>query len=139
MFMLWSFGPGIILFYGLPRFLGCYFGSIISGGLLSNWYWARYPQKREQGSLGASGGLFGLTGAYAAWRPYASAQLFFIPMRMIVVVAIGGAVSIAGMMYPEDVLPGLGHSAHLGGLIFGAVFGMAVLRRAPHRVTFKRQ
>ncbi|OQN98364.1 hypothetical protein B0A48_15632 [Cryoendolithus antarcticus] len=79
-------------------------------------------------ALGASGVVSGLAGAATCLMPFAPMQLFFIPVRipLLGLTCILGAIDA---FYLNDSTSRTGHSAHLGGLAFGAVFYLFELRK----------
>lgn len=56
-------------------------------------------------------------------------MLMFIPMPMVAGLGLAIAASIAGLQGQWG--SGIGHADHLGGMAFGAVFWLLVLRRRP--------
>jgi len=112
---------GIFLFgYMLERDVGSrvfaivFFGAGILGGLGQLFFSGPGIY-----GLGASGGLFGILGMIAVLRPKMIIYMNFIPVPMAVA-AIGWAVFSALMAGAET---GIGHGAHLFGLLFGIALG----------------
>jgi membrane associated rhomboid family serine protease len=105
MLAIWGFGRLFISVYGLPSFLGLYFGSAIAGGVVETYIWKRKRVPPETGGVGASGAALGLFMAIACAMPSGRMSMMFIPMTMwqgavvAVVVTAGGLqdmVSIGG-------------------------------------------
>jgi membrane associated rhomboid family serine protease len=118
---LWSLGPPLVRALGPAKFGFLYFGAGIAGSLTQYWWWKRTVPKygEARGAVGASGSLLGLVGAMTYIMPRSQVSFFFIPMTMWQATAGVGALSVASMY--NDWLPGLGHAAHLGGLLFGGI------------------
>ncbi len=109
MYVLWIFGPQLERLLGPGRYLVLYLLSALGGSLAS--YAFNHPL---QGSLGASGAIFGLVGAT------------FVVMRRLRantsgLVAYIGLIVVFGFMMRGVV----DWKAHLGGLIVGAVVAAA--------------
>jgi rhomboid protease GluP len=107
MYSLWALGPAVERFFGRARFLVVYLLSGISGVLLSL---AMSPNP----SVGASGAIFGLLGALAAFLYLHRAtfgQLGAMQLRQLVFVAL---INL-GM----GLTPGIDNWGHVGGLVAG--------------------
>jgi membrane associated rhomboid family serine protease len=112
MLAIWGFGRLFISVYGLPSFLGLYFGSAIAGGVVETYIWKRNRVPLETGGVGASGAALGLFMATACALPSWRMSMMFIPMTMwqgavvAVVITAGGLqdmVSI-GRFFPAPSL-----------------------------------
>ncbi|MEO0566840.1 MAG: rhomboid family intramembrane serine protease, partial [Pseudomonadota bacterium] len=122
MLVLWGLGRVVMLRLGTGRFLVLYFVSAIGGalcfGLLSN---------SPQPMVGASGALFGLLGAWQAWRyvlrrrrgqslwPVWQAVLGLVLLNVVMWVALKGLVA---------------WETHLGGFIAGWICAALIGGRA---------
>ncbi len=71
-------------------------------------------------ALGASGAVYGLLGAVAIMLPNMRIFVMFLPMRMRHAAILWFAISFFGTF--SDDGSGIGHAAHLGGLLFGLVY-----------------
>jgi membrane associated rhomboid family serine protease len=116
MFMLWSFGNQIEQIVGLNKFIKLYFISGITSGIL-------WMLLGTGPAVGASGALCGLLAAYIFISPEAKVMMFFIiPMKIKSAVYGFGAFSLIfgllSLINPTYGF-GIGHFAHLGGLIGG--------------------
>jgi membrane associated rhomboid family serine protease len=116
MFMLWSFGNQIEQTIGINKFLKLYFISGITSGIL-------WMLLGTGPAVGASGALCGLLAAYIFIAPEAKVMMFFIIPMKIKSAAYGfGAFSLIfgllSLINPTYGF-GIGHFAHLGGLIGG--------------------
>lgn len=102
MYSLWIFGEAIEEFLGSKKFLTLYLASIVGGSI------AFILFDPTGVAVGASGGIFGLMGAYfiiIRAMGYRSSQM----LALIGINVLIGFVS-----------PGIAFSAHLGGLAAGA-------------------
>lgn len=112
---------GIFLFgFMLERWVGgrtfaiVFFGAGILGGIGQLFF-----SSPEIYGLGASGGLFGILGMVAVLKPKMIIYVNFIPVPMAVA-AVGWAIFSASMAGAQT---GIGHGAHLFGLLFGVGMG----------------
>lgn len=119
MFGLYMFGGPLEQVVGPRRFLTYYIVCVITAGitqlLVGLGASSVYP------TVGASGGVFGLLLAYAAYFPNNRLFLLFLPIpipaRIFVVIyaVIELALGVSGAQ------TGVAHFAHLGGLVGGAI------------------
>lgn len=119
MFGLYMFGGPLEQVVGPRRFLAYYFVCVITAGLcqllVTRLTGDIYP------TVGASGGVFGLLLAYAAYFPRNRLFLLFIPVPIparifVVIYAVAElALGVSGAR------TGIAHFAHLGGLVGGAL------------------
>ena len=118
MFALYMFGGAIEQVVGQRRYLAYYLVCVVAAALAQLGVAALsgdvYP------TVGASGGVFGLLLAYAAFFPRNKVMLLFppipIPARMFVVI-YAGIELVLGVTGSQS---GVAHFAHLGGLVGGA-------------------
>ena len=111
-YSLYIIGSQIETFYGKKKFALIYLISALTGSLLS-------ISMNDGNSIGASGAIFGLLGAYAYfgyhYRVYFGSVLLKQVIPIIILnLAIGFAVS------------GIDNFAHIGGLIGGFLISMAL-------------
>jgi len=71
-------------------------------------------------ALGASGSIFGILGALAIIKPKMRIFLFFIPMSIQTATVVWFVLEFIGSF---NVASGIASAAHLGGLIFGLLYG----------------
>lgn len=161
MVALSSFGPASIMLFGLPSTAFLWVGS----GLVGAWATLagkRYKAMQARGetspneleafdhsvlrgqfaapnpaqrSVGASSSILGLFVAIACSRPKSTVWIIPIPFPVqmgTVAVGLGLASAIA---YTQDLMPLFGHTGHLGGMSFGALYYFLALRR---RMRFPR-
>ncbi|OJD35869.1 protease [Diplodia corticola] len=139
MVALKTFGDAVISFLPGIRplsFATLYLGAAIAGSV----GWSAQRKQSESprqvaGAAGASGAISGLAATAALIAPNARWQLMFIPIG-IPAWAIFSAYIAYSAFYMNDPNSGIGHSSHLGGAAFGAVYYLLVLRRL--RFPFRR-
>lgn len=112
MFALWMFGLELERTWGTREFYKFYFLTGIAAGLstaLFNWG-SVIP------TIGASGAIYGILGAYALFFPDRYVYLYFLfPIKMKYLAVILGLLEFFSA-YSQD---GIAHVAHLGGLVVG--------------------
>jgi len=114
MYSLWALGPAVERFFGQARFLIVYLLSGICGVLLS-------LVMSPAPSVGASGAIFGLLGALAAFLYLHRAtfgQLGAMQLRQLVFVAL---INL-GM----GLTPGIDNWGHVGGLVAGVALAWSL-------------
>jgi rhomboid protease GluP len=108
MYSLYAIGPAVERFFGTPRFILTYLLAGFSGVIFSLAF-SPFP------SAGASGAIFGMLGALAAFL-YRHRSLFGrfgrLQLRQIILVAF--------LNLGLGLMPGIDNWGHLGGLIAGA-------------------
>ncbi|MBL7077670.1 MAG: rhomboid family intramembrane serine protease [Kiritimatiellae bacterium] len=125
MLIVFMFGRELERLLGARRFLLLYIGSGVIGGL----GWVMMSARGY--CIGASGGVFGLIGMYAALfpnRPITLLLFFVLPitLRARVLALILAAISLVLMFGDGNVA----HAAHLAGGLAGYWFGAQLLRQA---------
>ena len=111
MYALLVLGTPLEKTFGVKRFLVIFLVSLITGSLAS-----LLLNPVNQPSLGASGALFGLFGAFAVAGRKIGADI----RSIFVIIGINFAIGF--------ILPGIDWHAHLGGLIGGALAAQILLR-----------
>lgn len=130
MFGLFMFGPMLESFLGSKRFLILYIVSGIGACLLHgaiNLYEisqfpvdsAEYTMMMSIPMVGASGAIFGMLGAFARLFPNTEMIIFPlpIPIKAKYLVSLYAIFEIFSGV--SNIMPGVAHFAHIGGLIFG--------------------
>lgn len=113
MLILWQLGAVLEPYYGRGAFTALYLASGLAGGFASIGF--NDPMTL---SVGASGAIFGLMGAYAVILR----RLGRPDTQVLVLIGINLVIGF--------VVPGIDWHAHVGGLVAGAIFGAsAQLRR----------
>ena len=120
MLSLWMFGTELERLWGTKRFLQYYFLCGIGAGICVIVASAVVGNMTE-GTIGASGAIYGLLLAFGMLFPETPILLFFLfPVKAKYAVTIFGA--IAFMLSIGAPGSGVSHVAHLGGMIFGYIF-----------------
>ncbi|ESA32540.1 hypothetical protein N836_24805 [Leptolyngbya sp. Heron Island J] len=137
MLYLWIFGNNVEEQLGRIRFLILY---LTCGALaaLAQWYFGMFS---EVPSLGASGAIAGVMGAYIFKFPtvriltIVPLGFFFLPLRVPALFYLGiwfmqqAAYGLASLSVPTNVGMadgGIAYWAHAGGFVFGAILGPAL-------------
>jgi len=119
-------GPALEDFLGHARYLGLYLGGAIVSALV--WFYFN-PGLEQPGIIGASGAVFAVIAGVGAAVPRERVILylfFVLPIRM----SLGFlALAVCGAELAQVVfgwMPGVAHSAHLGGAAFGLLYVLTV-------------
>lgn len=130
MYALWMFGSDIEREWGSREFLKYYFLTGIGAGLLT------YISSASSlvPTVGASGAVFGLLAAYGLMYPDRIVLVSFLfPMKAKHFVILYGLMEFVYCLSGTN--DGIGHFAHLGGMLIGYVYlkywPRMVLRTAP--------
>lgn len=154
MVALASFGPTSIMMFGLPSTAFMWIGSSIAGSwahLAGNDYKTRqaksgaapkeieiFGQRLPRGQpsipdsvqvIGASSSILGLFAAVACAAPQNSIYIFPIPAPLPMGAVAAGFGLASALAWSQDLLPMLGHTGHLGGMAFGTLYYVLMLRR----------
>ena len=116
MYVLYSIGPELERIYSAPRFLIVYLGAGWMG-CLASLIWSG-------ASVGASGAIFGLAGAFLAISLRRRAYFDAFGSQMLGFIAINLAIGFAGFFNIDNW-------GHIGGLIGGFILGNIVPNRLP--------
>ncbi|HEV8335665.1 MAG TPA: rhomboid family intramembrane serine protease [Candidatus Polarisedimenticolia bacterium] len=115
MFMLWMFGVEMERMWGAPRFLRYYFLTGVGAGVVTCFF---SPESR---TIGASGAIFGVMLAYGMTFPDRQILFwFFFPMKAKHFVLLLAGIEL--WVSSSFVSDGIGHFAHLGGMLFGYLY-----------------
>lgn len=120
MWGLWNLGSLVERLFGNVRFLVVYLLSGL-GGSAASLLW--HPNVI---SAGASGAVFGIAGALAAFLYAARVHLQETAVRRLLPTLL--IIIAANLMFGLTV-PGIDNAGHIGGLVIGAVLGVAVRYR----------
>jgi membrane associated rhomboid family serine protease len=117
MFALWMFGLDIERRWGSRRFLFYYLFTGVGAGIIT--YLSSINSMVP--NIGASGAIFGILVAYGMMFPYRTILVSFIfPMKARNVVILFAVLEFfASFAHTPD---GIGHFAHLGGMLFGYLY-----------------
>ena len=126
---LWLIGPEVEMMLGRVRFLVLYLLSGVAGGLLQTVFSAPSSEL-----VGASGSVCGLllsfTTAYPE-MPLRALLFFILPVSMKAKTLGRGLIVFSVVCAALRILPQLGHLAHLGGALAGALLTKIWLPAAP--------
>lgn len=122
MYALWIFGPILTQQFSDLIFLYVYFGSLISGSLLTYYF---HKDEYHYRAVGASGAVTGIIYSAILLYPDMNLNLMFIPIDIPgYVFGIGYLLySIYGMKAKTD---NIGHTAHFGGAIGGYLITLSI-------------
>ena len=141
--VIYAFGREVEAMLGGRKFLALVFSSGIVGGVcqvLVALVWPQYFGAHLEGAqffsgetVGASACAFGLVAAFALIFPERELTMlifFVIPVRMRAkTLLIGSAVlAVTGFAFPNVIMPGVAHAAHLGGMVMGWFFVRKILQ-----------
>ena len=117
MFALWMFGCEIERAWGTREFLKYYFITGIGAGLLT----FVLSFNSQIPTIGASGAIFGILVAFALMFPNRPIYLYFLfPVKAKYVVMFFAVIEFfASFRHTSD---GIGHFAHLGGMVVGYLY-----------------
>ena len=118
-FGLFIFGRLVEGLYGQLRFTATYLLAGLSGGVLS------YLFNKTAIAVGASGAIFGILGALAAYFLVHRSALGEMGRRNLTGLVTVAAINLAIGL----VIPGIDNWAHLGGLVGGFIMGAALAPR----------
>lgn len=129
MVALMSFSAVLELEFGVARFLGLYFLSLLGGSLLSLYI---HRQHGDYTAVGASGAVSGVVLAFIVLYPYSKVSLIFLPIGITswIFGVLYILVSILGVKTQKG---NIGHDAHLGGAVTGV---LATVALAPGEVVW---
>jgi rhomboid protease GluP len=119
MFALYNGGSLTERLFGSARFGVIYLLSALAGNVASGWWDA------SRMSAGASGAVFGVYGALLA---YFARRPRDIPVDLLKSVSMGAATLLLYSLVMGAALPFIDNSAHIGGLLGGAISGLLLAR-----------
>ncbi len=125
LFALVLFGLMLEKMIGSKRFLILFLLSGIAANIFS---FFAYP---NQSALGASGAIMAVIGVVAVLRPMMTIWAFNLPMPMFIAALIWVGGSVLGIFGLGD--QGVGHLAHLSGIVIGIAYGFWLRLRYKNR------
>ena len=130
--VIYVFGREVESILGGKKFLALMFSSGIVGGVFQVLVALVWPQYFGGSVVGASACGFGLVAAFAMLFPERELTMlifFVIPVHMRAKTLLIGSVALAvtGFAFPNVIMPGVAHAAHLGGMAMGWFFVRKVL------------
>ena len=112
------FAPTILNIFGTAGFLGLYLFSLLTGNLLTYFY---YNKEYDYTAVGASGAISGIVFSSLVFNP--SMKLYILPLPFPIPAPLFGLgfllYSMVGILRNSDRI---GHAAHIGGGIGGILF-----------------
>ena len=127
MMSFWSLGPLFLAQFGTPMLAILWIGSGVFGAAAQERLWRRANVSQNHAAVGASGSILGIFTALACVFPRTRVELLWIPMPIWGCMTGIAAFSITA--FNQGWLPIIARADHLGGMAFGLVWGLAVLRR----------
>ena len=122
MWCLWNLGALCESLYGRWTYAGIYLLTGVAGGLASVGWNPGVP------SVGASGAIFGLTGALIASFALGEFSLSGISIKG----TLNSLLVFAGFnLFLGRMFPGVDNACHIGGLVSGLIFGVLIALLAP--------
>ena len=127
MLFLWWFGPAMESMFGRREFLWFYLTAAVASSLA--YVGLDLVTGDPRPAIGASGAVMAVTSLYALYYPSHRILVFFIlPVEVRWLVLFYAVISIHPILLAlsgEDVLlyDNVAHAAHLGGLVFGYLYG----------------
>ena len=117
MFALWMFGCDIERSWGTKEFLKYYFITGVGAGLFT--FFLSFNSHIP--TIGASGAIFGILVAFAMMFPDRPIYLYFLfPIKAKYLVIFFAMIEfLASFRHTSD---GIGHFAHLGGMVIGYIY-----------------
>lgn len=117
MFILWMFGSEMERFWGTPKFIKYYFITGIGAGLLT----IAFTHSSASITIGASGAIYGILLAFGLTFPDRPIYIYFIfPVKAKFLVIFAAIIALYGSI--ANTGDGIGHLAHLGGMLFGYLY-----------------
>jgi len=128
MLFLWVFGDNIEATIGSPKFLLFY----IAGGLAASFAHIMFNLGSNIPSVGASGAIAAILGAYLVMFPKSQVKIFVLFIFRNFKIP---AIAFLGLWFGQQLISGFGEIcktadtagvawwAHIGGFVFGVVFG----------------
>lgn len=117
MFGLWMFGRDVEREIGSARFVNLYMASVVTASLAQ--LLVTSAAAEAQPTVGASGGLFGVLGAFALLFPSRRVMLIFFPVPLPAPVFVTLYALFELYTGVTGTINGVAHFAHLGGLVGG--------------------
>jgi membrane associated rhomboid family serine protease len=131
MLTLWFIGAYLEQDWGSRQFIECYLFCVIGAALMTVGvsYTHFLGMRPDIGTVGASGGIFGLLMAFGILYAEQEMFLFPLPFRIKAKYLVGIWVVVAIIAIFEPSQGGVAVFAHLGGLFFGFVWVKLMPRR----------
>lgn len=132
MLFLFVFGRGVEDVLGYVRFIILYFAS----GILGSWLFKFFEPDLLVPSIGASGAISGVLGAYLVLLPRFNVTVLFVYWSMVrlitvtakVIIGIWIAFQILYALVFSSMNTGIAYTAHLGGFAAGIIIAIILKR-----------
>lgn len=135
MLSLFFIGSLVEKLLGSKRYLYFYLASGLFAGLFFVLLSLVFPGDMNTYAVGASGALFGLIGLLMFLTPNLPVYIMFIPIPIKMKYAAPGILIVLWLVSIAGKVP-IGNTAHLGGLIFGLVYGFYLRRRYKNKIKY---
>jgi len=133
MLSLFFIGSLIERILGAKRYLYFYLISGLFAGLFFILSSLLFSGDLSMYAVGASGALFGLIGLLMLLTPNLRVYLMFIPIPIKIKYAAPGILIVLWLISIAGDVP-IGNTAHLGGLIFGLIYGLYLRKKYPRKI-----
>jgi membrane associated rhomboid family serine protease len=129
---IYMFGREVEAMIGGKKFLALMFSSGIVGGVFQVLVALVWPQYFGGPVVGASACAFGLVAAFAMMFPERELTMlifFVIPiqLRARTLLVVSAVLALTGFAFP-NIMPGVAHAAHLGGMAMGWFFVRKIMQ-----------
>ena len=127
---LYVFGRAVMPMMGLTRFIAFFFGSMVLGGLA--WFGVAMAAGLSGYLLGVSAVCFGLIAVFATLFPEQPIGFLFLPVTMKpkhLAWAMAGVSLFCMVVFEIPGRDSIAHSAHLGGMLAGWIYGRYIHHR----------
>lgn len=123
LFAVWMFGKTIEMVWGSWRFLTYFLVCVVGAGLVQLVVTTQMAASTGQvvGTIGASGGVFGILLAFAVLFPNQKILLLIPPIPIKAKFFVIGYGAIELYLGITQTNSGVAHFAHLGGMVFGFI------------------
>lgn len=135
MISLYFVGALIEKILGRKRYFEFYIMAGIFAGLLFVVSPFVFPNDLMSYAVGASGALFGLIGLLMILTPNLRVYMMFIPIPIKMKYAALGMIVLLWVISIGANVP-IGNAAHLGGFLFGVVYGLILKLKFPKKVGY---
>jgi len=138
MLTLFFMGSLIEKILGRKRYLWFYIAAGIFASLLFVLLSFVFPVDYNQFAVGASGAIFGLIGLLMVLTPNLPVMIFFIPIPIKLKYAAPGILIVLWLISVAGSVP-IGNTAHLGGFIFGLLYGWYLRNKYKRKTQYIRK
>jgi len=135
MMSLFFIGSLLERILGAKRYLYFYLASGLFAGVFFVLASLFFTSDFNTYAVGASGALFGLVGLLMLMTPDLPVYVMFIPIPIKMKYAAPGLLLVLWLISVTANV-GIGNTAHLGGLIFGLVYGLYLRKKFPNKIKF---